>query len=191
MSQSGEGSVWYQREIAISAKKRGCHLITDDVLHQVPEIQKIKIGTANVHIKHTSASLCLNENWDPDVRVDMEMMMNKLIPEYPLIDDCCRVDMEMMMNKLIPEVVKHTSASLCLNENWDPDVRQNGKEIFIDAINHSTPFKHSCEGPDDMPAHVKAAFIGTGVTIPISNGKFNLGTWQGLWLCEHRNSAGQ
>ncbi|XP_052683413.1 UPF0047 protein YjbQ-like isoform X1 [Crassostrea angulata] len=136
MSQSGEGSVWYQREIAISAKKRGCHLITDDVLHQVPEIQKIKIGTANVHIKHTSASLCLNENWDPDVRVDMEMMMNKLIPE-------------------------------------------------------STPFKHSCEGPDDMPAHVKAAFIGTGVTIPISNGKFNLGTWQGLWLCEHRNSAGK
>ncbi|XP_078320967.1 UPF0047 protein YjbQ-like [Crassostrea virginica] len=136
MSHSGEGSVWYQREIAISAKKRGCHLITDDVLHQVPEIQKIKIGVANIHIKHTSASLCLNENWDPDVRVDMEMMMNKLIPE-------------------------------------------------------STPFKHSCEGPDDMPAHVKAAFIGTGVSIPISGGKFNLGTWQGLWLCEHRNAAGK
>ncbi|XP_061185662.1 UPF0047 protein YjbQ-like [Saccostrea echinata] len=136
MSQSGEGSVWYQREIAISAKKRGCHLITDDVLHQVPEIKKIKIGVANIHIKHTSASLCLNENWDPDVRVDMEMMMNRLIPE-------------------------------------------------------STPFKHSCEGPDDMPAHVKAAFIGTGVSIPITDGKFNLGTWQGLWLCEHRNSAGR
>ncbi|XP_062574823.1 UPF0047 protein YjbQ-like [Saccostrea cucullata] len=135
MSQSG-GSVWYQREIAIAAKKRGCHLITDDVLHQVPEIKKIKIGVANIHIKHTSASLCLNENWDPDVRVDMEMMMNKLIPE-------------------------------------------------------STPFKHSCEGPDDMPAHVKAAFIGTGVSIPITDGKFNLGTWQGLWLCEHRNSAGR
>ncbi|XP_048754279.1 UPF0047 protein YjbQ-like isoform X2 [Ostrea edulis] len=136
MSQMSEGSVWYQKEIAISAKKRGCHLITDDVLHQVPEIQRIKIGVANIHIKHTSASLCLNENWDPDVRVDMEMMINKLIPE-------------------------------------------------------STPFKHSCEGPDDMPAHVKAAFIGTGVSIPITNGNFNLGTWQGLWLCEHRNAAGK
>lgn len=133
---TAEGCVWLQREISIPAKKRGCHLISDEFTRLVPEIAQIKIGLANVHIKHTSASLCLNENWDSDVRVDMESMLNKLIPD-------------------------------------------------------STPFRHKCEGPDDMPAHIKTAFIGTSLSIPITEGKLNLGTWQGIWLCEHRDHAGK
>ncbi|XP_033762055.1 UPF0047 protein YjbQ-like [Pecten maximus] len=135
-SKGYQGTVWFQREFAVPSKKRGCHLLTDEVLANVPEIANIKIGLLNLHIKHTSASLCLNENWDPDVRVDMEMMLNKLVPD-------------------------------------------------------STPFKHSCEGPDDMPAHVKAAFLGASVNVPLTDGKLNLGTWQGIWLCEHRNHAGK
>ncbi|KAK7110911.1 UPF0047 protein YjbQ-like [Littorina saxatilis] len=134
-SMSGGQSVWYQKEVALPSKKRGCHLVTDDLTQNVPEIEHIKVGLAHVHIKHTSASLALNENWDPDVRVDTEMMLNKIVPEG-----------------------------------------QN--------------YLHSCEGPDDMPAHIKAALIGSSVTIPITDGKFNLGTWQGVWLCEHRNHGG-
>ncbi|KAL5007784.1 hypothetical protein ScPMuIL_016590 [Solemya velum] len=135
MSVSGQGNAWYQREISIPVKKRGCHVITDVLQSKVPEIKQIKIGTAHIFIKHTSASLAVNEVWDSDVRVDTEMMLNRIVPE-------------------------------------------------------SIPYQHSCEGPDDMPAHFKACMIGSSVTVPVSNGRLNLGTWQGVWLCEHRNHAG-
>lgn len=128
------GSVWYQKEVALSGYKRGCHLVTDEVLRQVPEIRNIAIGLCHVMIKHTSASLSINENADPSVRHDMEMMLNRMVPE-------------------------------------------------------NTPFTHDDEGPDDMPAHVKTTLVGSSVTFPITNGRPNLGTWQGIWLCEHRNHS--
>ncbi|PAA94186.1 hypothetical protein BOX15_Mlig010388g3, partial [Macrostomum lignano] len=124
-------TVWYQTVLKVSGKSRGCHYITD-LIKSVPEIAKIKIGTVNLLLQHTSASLCLNESWDASVKTDMEMILNRLVPE---------------------------------------DQR----------------YQHSCEGPDDMPAHAKAAILGCSLTIPISNGQMCLGTWQGIWLCEHRN----
>ncbi|ESO99789.1 hypothetical protein LOTGIDRAFT_97744, partial [Lottia gigantea] len=127
-------SLWFQREFSLGSKKRGCHKVTDEIVSNLPEIQQYKMGLLNIHIKHTSASIVLNECWDSDVRVDMEMMLNKLVPQ-------------------------------------------------------GLPYKHSCEGPDDMPAHVKAALLGSSVTIPISDGQLNMGTWQGIWLCEHRDRA--
>ncbi|KAK3580606.1 hypothetical protein CHS0354_002706 [Potamilus streckersoni] len=135
MATGRQGCVWYQREVSIPGKKRGFHLITEEIIGKIPELSHIQMGIAHVHIKHTSASLAINENWDPQVREDMEMFLTKLIPE-------------------------------------------------------STPFKHSCEGPDDMPAHIKACFLGNSVNVPITDGKLNLGSWQGIWLCEHRNNAG-
>ncbi|RWS24958.1 putative 39S ribosomal protein L45-like protein [Leptotrombidium deliense] len=123
------------RKIHLRPVLRGCHLITDEVLKQLTEISEFSVGLCHIQIMHTSASLALNENWDPDVREDMEMFLSRLVPE-------------------------------------------------------STPFRHSCEGPDDMPAHIKACFLGSSLTIPITDGKLNLGTWQGIWLNEHRNRAG-
>jgi len=84
----------------------------------------------------------------------------------------------------------HTSASLALNENWDPDVREDMEMFLSRLVPENIPYRHSCEGPDDMPAHIKACFLGSSLTIPISDGKLSLGTWQGIWLCEHRNRAG-
>ncbi|GFR69545.1 UPF0047 protein yjbQ [Elysia marginata] len=129
MASGGEGvTVWYQREVALKSRSRGCHYITDEILKScAEELNKIKVGVANIHIKHTSASIILNE--------DMEMVLNKVVPE-----------------------------------SWN--------------------YKHSLEGPDDMPAHAKAAMMGSSLSIPITNGKFNLGTWQGVWLCEHRDCGG-
>ncbi|KAK8404395.1 hypothetical protein O3P69_007589 [Scylla paramamosain] len=129
------GSAWFQRKIKLRPQHRGIHLVTDEVLKEIPELRQFSVGLLHVQILHTSASLALNENWDPYVRDDMEMMLNKIVPE-------------------------------------------------------GMPYRHSCEGPDDMPAHVKACFIGSSLTLPISEGKLNLGTWQGIWLCEHRNDAG-
>jgi len=137
MATGGEGvTVWFQREISLSPKRRGCHYISEEILQACSkELGQIKIGMAIVHIKHTSASITLNENYDPSVLTDMEMALNKLAPE-------------------------------------------------------SLPYTHTLEGPDDMPAHVKAALMGSSVSIPITNGKFNLGTWQGVWMCEHRDHGG-
>lgn len=129
------GSAWFQRKIKLRPQHRGIHLVTDEILKEIPELRQFSVGLLHVQILHTSASLALNENWDPYVRDDMEMMLNKIVPE-------------------------------------------------------GMPYRHSCEGPDDMPAHVKACFIGSSLTLPISEGKLNLGTWQGIWLCEHRNDAG-
>jgi secondary thiamine-phosphate synthase enzyme len=126
----------FQQEITLKARGRGFHLITDEILNQLNEINYIKKGLAHFFIKHTSASLTINENYDPDVRSDMEKYFNKTVKE---------------------------------NEPY---------------------FVHNSEGADDMPAHIKSTLIGSSLIIPITNGKLNLGTWQGIYLCEHRNHAG-
>lgn len=127
---------WYQKEITLKPRTRGFHLVTDEILDHLPEIREIKIGIVYLLIKHTSASITLNENYDPDVRSDMNKYFNKAVKE---------------------------------NEPY---------------------YDHNSEGADDMPAHIKATIIGNSLTIPITNGKLNLGTWQGIYLCEHRNHGG-
>lgn len=127
----------YQRAIQLRSRKRGFHLITSEVVQALPQIAEIKTGICQVFIQHTSASLCINENADPTVRVDFETYFNKAVPEN------------------------------------DPD------------------YRHDDEGPDDMPAHLKAAILGSSVTIPIHDGRLALGIWQGIYLCEHRNYGGQ
>ncbi|MCC8410103.1 secondary thiamine-phosphate synthase enzyme YjbQ [Mucilaginibacter sp. UR6-1] len=126
----------YQQHIRLAARRRGFHLITNDVLQALPQLREISIGMLQVFIQHTSASLTINENADPTVRMDFEMYFNKAVPEN------------------------------------DPD------------------YEHDYEGSDDMPAHLKAAMLGSSVTIPITNGRPALGTWQGIYLCEHRNHGG-
>jgi secondary thiamine-phosphate synthase enzyme len=126
---------WYQETIRLPAHRRGCHLITDHVISGIPQIHHLRIGLLHVFILHTSASLSINENADPDVPQDLESALNAIAPE-------------------------------------------------------NFPYRHTCEGPDDMPAHVKATMAGSSVTIPVSGGKLALGTWQGIFLCEHRNRAG-
>ncbi len=127
--------MWLQKRIRLEPRKRGFHLITSEVLSEVPELLDFEVGLMHVFIQHTSASLTINENADPDVRIDMETAANHLCPE-------------------------------------------------------DLPFVHTCEGPDDMPAHVKASLMGSSVSIPISNGRLATGTWQGIYLCEHRNHGG-
>ena len=126
---------WYQTEIKLSPKGRGFHLVTQEILSQLPEIRRFTVGLAHIFIQHTSASLALNENADPTVRSDMEAHFNEMVPE--------------------------------------------GAPYYL----------HTFEGPDDMPAHIKAAMIGSSLTLPITSGQLNLGTWQGIYLCEHRNRA--
>ena len=128
---------FYQKEIQLPAFNRGYHLITDILLEALPELNKIKIGQLQVFIKHTSASLTINENADPTVRMDFESHINKMIPE------------------------------------------------------NMPYYKHDYEGADDMPAHIKSSMLGCEVQIPITNGKLNLGTWQGVYLGEHRNYGGR
>lgn len=127
---------FFQREIKLRARPRGFHLITREILSEIPEISEIKMGQLQVFIKHTSASLTINENADPTVRQDFESHMNVMVPE---------------------------------NQSY---------------------YKHNFEGSDDMPAHIKASLMGTSVQIPITNGRLNLGTWQGIYLCEHRDYGG-
>ncbi|AXT57096.1 YjbQ family protein [Aquimarina sp. AD1] len=127
---------FFQKEIKLQPYSRGFHLITDVILSEIPEISKIKIGQLQVFIKHTSASLTINENADPTVRQDFESHMNQMVPE---------------------------------NQSY---------------------YIHTYEGPDDMPAHIKASLMGVSVQVPITGGKLNLGTWQGIYLCEHRNYGG-
>jgi len=126
---------WFQKEIQLSAKARGFHLVTREILQQLPELADFRVGLCNVFIKHTSASLTINENADPDVRVDFESHFNKMVPEN------------------MPYYV------------------------------------HTLEGPDDMPAHIKGALTGFSVDCPVKDGRLNLGTWQGIYLCEHRDRA--
>ena len=126
---------WFQKTITLSAKRRGFHLVTQEILQQVPEIREYAVGLSHIFIQHTSASLTLNENADPSVRQDFESHFNKMVPE------------------------------------------------------NAPYYIHTDEGPDDMPAHSKAALLGPSVTIPISQGRLYLGTWQGIYLCEHRDHA--
>ena len=127
--------MWHQTELSLPAKQRGFHIITCHVVDALPELKSIEVGLLHVFIKHTSASLTINENADPDVQVDMEAAMNHIAPE-------------------------------------------------------DFPYVHTCEGPDDMPAHVKSSLMGASVTIPVNKGQLQLGTWQGIYLCEHRNHGG-
>lgn len=126
----------FQRDIELRPYRRGFHLITDRVLTAIPEIQDIQTGQLQVFIKHTSASLTLNENADPTVRQDFESHLNQLVPE---------------------------------NQPY---------------------YRHTLEGPDDMPAHIKAALMGSSLVLPITNGRLNVGIWQGIYLCEHRDYGG-
>ena len=128
---------YFQKQIILSSRKRGFHLITRDILNEVPEIRELKLGIANILIQHTSASLTINENADPDVRSDMETHFNIMVPE----------------------AAKH--------------------------------YKHTSEGPDDMTSHIKSSIIGSSLTLPITDGNFNLGSWQGIYLCEHRKNGGR
>ncbi len=128
--------MWVQREITLSPRPRGFHLVTREVVEALPEIRALEVGLVHLLIQHTSASLALNENASPDVRRDFEA--------------------------------------------W-----------FNDAVPARAPYwTHTLEGPDDMPAHVKAALLGPSLTLPVSGGRLALGTWQGIYLCEHRNRGG-
>jgi len=128
--------IFEQKEIRLQPYKRGFHSITESVIQAFPEMKSIQKGFLKVFIKHTSASLTINEDADPSVRVDFESHFNKMVPE------------------------------------------------------NAPYYIHTYEGSDDMPAHLKASLLGSSVEIPITNGKLNFGTWQGIYLCEHRNYGG-
>ena len=125
-----------QKEIIISKKKRGFHSITDELILQFPDLENIQNGICQIFIKHTSASLTINEDADPTVLLDFESHFNEMVPE---------------------------------NQAY---------------------YKHTYEGSDDMPAHLKSSLLGSSINMPLTDGKLNLGTWQGVYLCEHRNHAG-
>ena len=128
--------MWIQKNVTLKAQKRGFHLITAEIVSQLPELQQVNIGMANLFLQHTSASLSINENADPSVRVDFENYSNRLAPE------------------------------------------------------NAPYFTHTFEGADDMPAHLKSSLLGVSVNIPIKAGHLALGTWQGIYLGEHRNHGG-
>lgn len=128
--------MWLQREIQLRPRPRGVHLVTGEVLEALPEIRRLEVGICHLFIRHTSASLALNENASPDVRRDLETWLDAAVPEdFP---------------------------------GWT----------------------HTLEGPDDMPAHVKAALLGPTVSLPVARGELALGVWQGVYLCEHRDRGG-
>jgi secondary thiamine-phosphate synthase enzyme len=127
---------WHQREFTLQARRRGFHLVTDEIVAALPELGRIRAGLLHIFILHTSASLTINENADSDVLRDMEASLNNIAPE-------------------------------------------------------DFPYRHTAEGPDDMPAHVKASLMGSSVTVPVKDGRLVLGTWQGVYLCEHRDHGGR
>jgi secondary thiamine-phosphate synthase enzyme len=128
---------WVQREIRLGARPRGFHLVTDEVLDALPELEDLQVGLLHLLIRHTSASLALSENASPDVRRDFETWFNEAVPE------------------------------------------------------DASYWTHTVEGADDMPAHVKAALLGPSLTLPVARGRPALGTWQGIYLCEHRDRGGE
>ena len=128
--------IWVQRQLTLEPRPRGFHLVTDEVVRELPELRDLRVGLCHLFIRHTSASLTLNENASPDVRRDFAAWFDRAVPD--------------------------------------------GADYFA----------HTLEGPDDMPAHVKSSLLGPSVTVPVSNGRFALGTWQGIYLCEHRDSGG-
>lgn len=128
--------MWYQQELRLKPRPRGFHLITRDIEQALPRIADLHVGLLHVFIRHTSASLTINENADPTVRQDFESFFNRAVAE------------------------------------------------------NAPYFRHTLEGPDDMPAHLKASLLGSSVTVPVSHGQLNLGIWQGIYLGEHRNHGG-
>ena len=128
--------MWKQKTVTLSAKRRGCHLVTREVLEQLHELADVQVGLLHLFIQHTSASLTINENADPDVRGDLERHLNVMVPE------------------------------------------------------NAPYYAHTLEGPDDMPAHIKSVLIGPSLSLPIAHGRLALGTWQGIYLCEHRDQGG-
>ncbi|EJK9927280.1 secondary thiamine-phosphate synthase enzyme YjbQ [Cronobacter sakazakii] len=127
--------MWFQQTLTLKARPRGFHLITDDIISQLPALSQVKTGLLHLLLQHTSASLTLNENCDPSVRRDME-------------------------------------------------------RYFLDAVPDNGHYEHDAEGPDDMPAHIKSSTLGVSLTLPVKQGRLLLGTWQGIWLGEHRNHGG-
>jgi len=125
----------FQKEVVLHSYSRGFHIVTNKIVSKIPEIEKINNGFLQVFIKHTSASLTINENADPTVREDFESHINILVPE------------------------------------------------------NASYYKHDYEGSDDMPAHIKSSLMGASVQVPVTNGRLNMGIWQGIYLCEHRNYA--
>jgi len=127
--------MWVQQTVTLKARSRGFHLVTDEILGQLPNLSRVKTGLLHLLLQHTSASLTLNENCDPTVRQDMEHHFLKAVPE-------------------------------------------------------DAPYQHDYEGPDDMPAHIKSSLLGVSLMLPVSHGRLQLGTWQGIWLGEHRIHGG-
>lgn len=128
-------SLWSQRLISLAARRRGCHLVTEEIVRALPELEQLRVGLLHLFLQHTSASLLINENADPDVPRDLEMALNSIASE-------------------------------------------------------DLPYVHTLEGPDDMPAHVKNALLGCSLSLPVHDGRLAFGAWQGIYLCEHRNRAG-
>jgi secondary thiamine-phosphate synthase enzyme len=128
--------MWQQKAFNLTDRERGFHLITDEVLQHLPDISRIQCGLLHLFIQHTSASLSVNENADPTVRLDLESHFNQFVPE------------------------------------------------------RAPYYRHDYEGDDDMPAHIKSCILGASVTVPITGGRLNMGVWQGIYLCEHRNRGG-
>ena len=127
--------MWLQREISLRARPRGFHLVTEEVVGELPELRDLRVGLCHLFIRHTSASLTLNENASPDVRRDFRTWFDRAVPE-------------------------------------------------------DFAWSHTLEGPDDMPAHIKTALLGPARSLPVSGGRLALGTWQGVYLCEHRDRGG-
>jgi secondary thiamine-phosphate synthase enzyme len=128
--------VWIQRQVSLTARPRGFHLVTDEIVEGVPELRSLRVGVALVFMQHTSASLTLNENASPDVRRDFGAWFDRAVPD--------------------------------------------GADYFA----------HTLEGPDDMPAHIKSSLTGASLALPVHDGRLALGTWQGIYLCEHRDHGG-
>ena len=127
--------MWLQREISLRARPRGFHLVTEEVVGELPELRDLRVGLCHLFIRHTSASLTLNENASPDVRRDFRTWFDRAVPE-------------------------------------------------------DFAWSHTLEGPDDMPAHIKTSLLGPALSLPVSDGRLALGTWQGVYLCEHRDRGG-
>ena len=128
--------MWLQREIRLRARERGFHLVTDEIVRQLPELERFEVGSAHLFIQHTSASLTINENADPTVRQDFESVFNRLVPQ------------------------------------------------------DQPYYRHNYEGSDDLPAHIKSSLLGSTLLLPIRQGELALGTWQGIYLGEHRDQGG-
>lgn len=136
VQQTGLQMLIKQTELQLRARPRGFHLITSEVEQALSQLGQVQVGLLHVFIRHTSASLTINENADPTVRQDFESHFNEMVPE------------------------------------------------------NAPYYRHTFEGPDDMPAHLKSSILGSSLTVPVTNGRLNMGTWQGIYLCEHRDHGG-